>query len=51
MKTDNENVQALLDDIAIKASLIASEFKEYDESIENEVETITCPQCGHIFPK
>jgi len=25
--------------------------KEYDESVENEVEYITCPQCGHKWPK
>ena len=27
------------------------EFKEYDESIEDEVEFIECPSCGHKFPK
>lgn len=27
------------------------EFKEYDESVENDVEMITCPKCGHTFPK
>ena len=27
------------------------EFKEYDESAADDVETITCPSCGHIFPK
>ncbi len=27
------------------------EFKEYDESVENEVEFIECPSCGHKFPK
>ena len=27
------------------------EFKEYDESVENEVEYITCPECGHKWPK
>lgn len=26
------------------------EFKEYDESVENEVKYTTCPQCGHKFP-
>ena len=25
--------------------------KEYDESVENEVEYIICPQCGHKWPK
>ena len=27
------------------------EFKEYDESIADEVEMIECPECGHRFPK
>lgn len=26
------------------------EFKEYDESVENEVKYCTCPSCGHRFP-
>ncbi len=29
----------------------APEFKEYDESVENEVQFIECPQCKHSFPK
>lgn len=28
-----------------------AEFREYDESIENEVEFIECPECGHKWPK
>ena len=27
------------------------EFKEYDESAADDVELVTCPQCGHSFPK
>jgi len=27
------------------------EFKEYDESIVDEVEWIECPECGHRWPK
>ncbi len=27
------------------------QFKEYDESVENEVEYLTCPECGHKWPK
>jgi hypothetical protein len=26
------------------------EFKEYDESVENEVKYCTCPKCGHRWP-
>ena len=31
--------------------LYAPEFKEYDESVANDVEMIECPKCGHHFPK
>ena len=27
------------------------EFREYDESIADDVEMCTCPSCGHEFPK
>ncbi len=27
------------------------EFKEFDESVEDEVKYIECPSCGHKFPK
>ena len=27
------------------------EFKEYDESVADEVEYVTCPECGHKWPK
>ncbi len=27
------------------------EFKEYDESVENEVEYLECPECHHKWPK
>lgn len=27
------------------------EFKEYDESVADDVEMIICPSCGHSFPK
>jgi len=27
------------------------EFKEYDESIADDVEMTECPKCGHSFPK
>jgi ParB-like chromosome segregation protein Spo0J len=27
------------------------EFKEYDESAADDVQLVTCPQCGHSFPK
>ena len=27
------------------------EFKEYTEEVEKEVEYLTCPECGHKWPK
>lgn len=27
------------------------EFKEYNESVENDVKYCTCPNCGHKFPQ
>ena len=27
------------------------EFKEFDESAADDVQMVTCPQCGHSFPK
>jgi len=32
-------------------NLDSVEFKEYDESVENEVEMIQCPHCKQEFPK
>ena len=29
----------------------APEFKEYDESVADDVEFIVCPKCGHKWPK
>jgi len=29
----------------------APEFREYDESAADDVEMITCPHCGKVFPK
>jgi hypothetical protein len=27
------------------------EFKEYDESAADDVQLLTCPKCGHTFPR
>lgn len=44
---DSDEVDAMLR----VTDLGAVEFREYDEDVENEVETRTCPKCGHEFPK
>lgn len=41
-KEEVKRMQAYVDDV---------KFKEYDESVENDVELITCPHCGKSFPK
>jgi hypothetical protein len=33
------------------AETVLNDGKEYDESIENEVEYLTCPACGHRWPR
>lgn len=49
VQTGDAAVQQLLADLA--APLYAPDFKEYDESVEAEVEYIECPECGHRWPK
>ena len=53
---DSELLAGWQTDIGALREMIDSEipdvdFKEYDESIEDEVEFIECPSCGHEFPK
>jgi len=33
------------------ANGMVPDFKEYDESLADDVEMATCPRCGHSFPK
>ena len=40
-----------LDAIIQQVDVSGVEFREYDESIADEVEYITCPHCGEKFPK
>lgn len=41
------DLEALMSELGMEAL----EFKEYDESIADDVEFIECPSCGHRFPK
>jgi hypothetical protein len=43
-----EELSAILESAA---DAVLPDFKEYDESVEAEVEYITCPECGHKWPK
>jgi len=45
-------VQAVIDRLATSNYLgEPPEFKEFDESIADEVEMIECPECGYKWPK
>ncbi len=51
VETDNEALQTLLAEMADEIGSPNVEFKEYDESVANEVEYHECPQCNHKWPK
>ena len=53
VKSGDAAVQAMLAELAEKSGVVPPniDFKEYDESVENEVEYNVCPECGHKWPK
>lgn len=53
VSTGEAAVQQLLSDVAQQQGIIPPdvEFKEYDESVADQVEYCTCPECGHRWPK
>lgn len=51
IQSDNANVQEFLAGMRQTEEAPAPDFAEYDERVENDVEMITCPNCGHVFPK
>lgn len=53
VETDNEDLQGWLDEMGatLNAGPPDVDFKEYDESIADEVEYVECPSCGHKWPK
>lgn len=46
-------VQTMLAELAQDAGIVPPdvEFKEFDEGAADSVEYVTCPQCGHKWPK
>jgi hypothetical protein len=46
-------IQQMISELAENAGVIPPniDFKEYDESVADEVQYCTCPNCGHKFPK
>jgi hypothetical protein len=53
VNSDNAAIQAMLSNLAQEVGIVPPDvdFKEYDETVENDVEYCTCPECGHKFPK
>jgi len=51
VNTGEAALQQLLAELAADASVIPPEFKEYDETVAEDVEMIECPHCGKSFPK
>ncbi|WP_296882140.1 ParB N-terminal domain-containing protein [uncultured Methanobrevibacter sp.] len=52
LKELNEDATIVEEDIQLDTSMIIPEDEpEYDESIADNIETITCPRCGYELPK
>lgn len=53
VSTGDAAVQAMLAKLAADEGIVPPDvtFKEYDESVADEVEYLTCPECGHKWPK
>lgn len=53
VNTGEDALQELLASMAEDAGITPPnvDFKEYDESTADDVEMMTCPHCGHKFPK
>jgi hypothetical protein len=51
--TEIEGFDAIISDAEYRKLVAAAviDFKEYDESVENDVEMLTCPHCGKTYPK
>jgi len=53
ISSSEQGVQELLAKMAEDAGIVPPDvdFKEYDETVENEVEYNECPECGHKWAK
>lgn len=52
IQTDNEDVQEFIAHLQGETEPPESpEFPQYDEAVKDDVEMLTCPNCGNVFPK
>ncbi len=51
VSTGDAAVMQMLSDMAEREGVILPEFREYDESVADEVEYHECPECSHRWPK
>lgn len=54
VETGDAAVMQMLAELAQKNNIVdlnSVEFKEYEESVADGVEYLTCPACGHKWPK
>lgn len=52
--TDDEAIKAMLAGLAAEVPgelPVGAAGKEFDESVADDVAMVTCPECGHEFPK
>jgi len=49
--TSGVDLSALWSEAEMQSFIVPDQFPEYDESVADDVEYITCPQCGHKWPK
>lgn len=53
VQTDEVGLQQMLSDLAQSIGIVPPDvqFREYDETIANEVQYVKCPNCQHEWPK
>jgi hypothetical protein len=51
VNSGENSVQQMLEDLSKREGIIPPEFKELAGDIQNEVEMVECPKCGHKWPK
>jgi ParB-like chromosome segregation protein Spo0J len=53
VQSGDENVLQMLSELAEANGVVdlPNDWKEFDESVADDVEYITCPHCGEKFPK